>query len=101
MGEFKSHSSWGDVFNDRVNGLRGQTDASTVLKTNETVGIGNGDSTGAKPGAGSARRVEDGHRNWSNVLSRQWARGHAKHSQQHGMTADMKEYISTCRDTAK
>ena len=87
------------MFNDRVNGWRGQTDASTVLKTNETVGIGDGDSTGVKPGAGSARRVEDGHRNWSNVLSR-----HGDMPSIHngmGMTADMKEYISTCRDTMK
>ena len=47
-------------------------DASTVSKTNEMVGIGDGDSTGVKPGAGSARRGEDGHQNWSNVLSRHW-----------------------------
>ena len=79
--------------------MRGQTDASTVLKTNEMVGIGNGDSTGVKPGAGSARRIEDGHRNWSNVLSRHGDMPSIHNSM--GMTADVKEYISTCRDTAK
>ena len=48
IGEVKSHRSQADESRGQANESRGQVDASTVLNTCETAGMGNGDGTGAR-----------------------------------------------------
>ena len=70
VGELESHGCQVDKSSGHVDESRGQTKASTVLNTGETVTMDNGGVTGAKPGTGDARRDgagPDGLGNWSDA----------------------------------
>ena len=75
-------------------------DASAVLNTSETVGMGDGDSTGACWRCKTRWSWARGPR--KPVEHIEWTQRHARHSQRHGHTsADPMESISTCQNTTQ
>ena len=117
VGELENHGCRVDESSGHADESRGQAKASTVLNTGETVTMGNGGGTSAKPGTEDAGRdgaEPDNLANWSDTLS-----GHRDvpdtrdgivqrrtevvrlNSPLHiDTTADTTEYISTCQYTA-
>ena len=99
IGEVESHGCQADKSRGWVNESRGQTDASTVLNTHETVAIGDGDGTGTKSdaeGASCDGVGPDGHASRSDASS-----GHRDVPDicnSTDTTADATESISTCQN---